>query len=106
MQKHSEYSVGDVFRRFGQAYEVSHPMRLEQRKALLDTAVELAERIAENAPLAVQRGKQLAREVIGASEEETWALSDEARTTIMATEDAREGPRAFAEKRPPVWKGR
>ncbi|NQZ56999.1 MAG: IS91 family transposase [Lentisphaeraceae bacterium] len=36
MQKHSEYSVGDVFRRFGQAYEKSHPMRVEQRKALLD----------------------------------------------------------------------
>ncbi|NQZ99826.1 MAG: enoyl-CoA hydratase/isomerase family protein [Myxococcales bacterium] len=88
------------------AYELGLINRVVEREALLDTAVELAERIAENAPLAVQRGKQLAREVIGASEEETWALSDEARTTIMATEDAREGPRAFAEKRPPVWKGR
>ena len=44
--------------------------------------------------------------MIGASEAETWELNDEARIFIMSTEDAREGPRAFAEKRPPVWKGR
>lgn len=88
------------------AYELGLINRVVAREALLDSAIELAERIAANAPLAVQRGKQLARDVVGASEEETWALNDEARNAIMRTEDAHEGPRAFAEKRAPVWKGR
>jgi crotonobetainyl-CoA hydratase len=87
------------------AYELGLINRVVPREALLDSALELAERIAANAPLAVQRGKQLARAVLGASEVETWELNDEARQAIMRTEDAREGPRAFAEKRPPVWKG-
>ncbi len=80
--------------------------RVVARQALPETALELASRIAANAPLAVARGKQLAHAVIGASESETWELNDEARVFIMGTEDAREGPRAFAEKRSPVWKGR
>ncbi len=87
------------------AYELGLINRVVPREALLDSALELAERIAANAPLAVQRGKQLARAVLGASEVETWELNDEARQAIMRTEDAREGPRAFAEKRPPIWKG-
>lgn len=88
------------------AYELGLINRVVPREALLDTAIELAERIAANAPLAVQRGKKLAHDVIGASESETWERNDEARKFIMGTEDAREGPLAFAEKRPPVWKGR
>ncbi len=88
------------------AYELGLINRVVPREALLDTAVDLAERIAANAPVAVQRAKKLARDVIGASEDETWEMNDEARIFIMSTEDAREGPLAFAEKRPPVWKGR
>ena len=88
------------------AFELGLINRVVARQALLETAMELASHIAANAPLAVVRGKQLALSVIGASEEETWALNDEARSFIMTTEDAREGPRAFAEKRSPVWKGR
>lgn len=88
------------------AYELGLINRVVVRHRLLDTAIELADRIADNAPLAVQRGKKLARDAIGASEAETWELNDEARRYIMSTEDAREGPRAFTEKRPPIWKGR
>jgi enoyl-CoA hydratase/carnithine racemase len=40
------------------------------------------------------------------TEDEAWRLSGEARERIAKTEDAAEGPRAFAEKRPAVWKGR
>jgi crotonobetainyl-CoA hydratase len=88
------------------AYELGLINRVVPRAELLETAIALAERIAENAPLAVQRSKKLARDIIGATENETWKLNNEARISIMSTEDAREGPRAFAEKRPPVWKGR
>ena len=88
------------------AYELGLINRVVPRAELLDTAIALALRIAENAPLAVRRSKQLARDIIGATKSETWELNDEARIHIMSTEDAREGPLAFAEKRPPVWKGR
>jgi crotonobetainyl-CoA hydratase len=88
------------------AYELGLINRVVERAALLPTAIELAERIAANAPLAVRRSKQLVREVRGLCEEEAWPLNDDARISIMATEDAREGPAAFTEKRRPVWKGR
>ncbi len=69
----------------------------------------LAERIAANAPLAVQASKKvLQRIVANARPDEAigWALSQAEAGVIRASEDAKEGPRAFAEKRAPVWTGR
>ena len=80
--------------------------RVVPRAALLDTAIALAERIAENAPVALRLAKRLAHDVIGASEAEANELNRVVLETIRQTEDALEGPRAFAEKRKPVWKGR
>jgi enoyl-CoA hydratase/carnithine racemase len=71
-----------------------------------DAAMKLAARIAENAPLAVQHSLFVARNSLSASDEEGRAASMEAYTVLMASEDIREGPRAFLEKRAPVWKGR
>jgi crotonobetainyl-CoA hydratase len=88
------------------AYQLGLINRVVPRARLLDVSLELAERIAANAPLAVQRGKKLAHDVIGVSEAEAWELNRELLAFIMNTEDAREGPLAFAEKRDPVWKGR
>lgn len=75
----------------------------------LDAALELANEIAANAPLSVQSSKRVAYGVGEAGrtdEREFWKLSDREILALLKTEDAREGPTAFAEKRAPVWKAR
>jgi len=69
-------------------------------------AISLAERICENAPLAVRESRRLVRESLGRDEKELWQRTFEAFGRVVVTDDFREGPRAFIEKRPPVWKGR
>jgi enoyl-CoA hydratase/carnithine racemase len=73
---------------------------------LMPTAKGLAARICANAPLAVRESLAIAKRAHELSEAEAWARSREARTRIMQTADAQEGPRAFAEKREPKWTGR
>ena len=71
-------------------------------------ALALAAEIAANAPLAVRESKGLVYRSTHADDwgDEAWADNDATLARIFASEDAREGPRAFAEKRPPVWRGR
>jgi enoyl-CoA hydratase len=73
---------------------------------LLETARDLAGRICANAPLAVRETLALARAVFALPEEQLQARNAAAWARIAASEDAREGPRAFAEKRPAVWQER
>lgn len=73
---------------------------------VLDTAIALAEVIAANAPLAVREAIAIARQAPELSDAEGRAVQDEAMDRLMKTEDFQEGPRAFVEKRAPVWKGR
>src|SRR5437588_7612023 len=73
---------------------------------LMPTAKRLAARICANAPLAVRGSLGIARSAHELSEAEAWTRSAEARTRVMQTADAQEGPRAFAEKREPTWIGR
>jgi crotonobetainyl-CoA hydratase len=76
---------------------------------LMERALELAARISCNAPLAVQASKRIARGIVNGeyvNERDAWNLSNAEAVAIMSSADAREGPRAFAEKRAPVWQAR
>jgi enoyl-CoA hydratase len=88
------------------AAEVGLVNRLTDEGGALDGAVELATRIAGNGPLAVAATKQVARASADWSLEEGWRRQSEIIAPVFASEDAREGATAFAEKRAPVWKGR
>ncbi len=74
--------------------------------AVLNTALALATTIAANAPVSVVESLKFARLVDDHDETTLKALSDATTRVVMATEDAREGPLAFVERRAPVWKGR
>ena len=80
--------------------------RLAEPGKAAEVALELAERIARNAPLAVAASKQSIRQTRGKSEDEAWALQTPLVGKVFKSEDAKEGPRAFAEKRDPKWSGR
>jgi enoyl-CoA hydratase len=69
------------------------------------TAVELAQQIARNAPLAVAASKQMIEQAQHTPEEEMFVLQDAVAAQIMASADAHEGAVAFSEKREPVWSG-
>jgi enoyl-CoA hydratase len=66
----------------------------------------MAERIAGNGPLALRAIKRTATRSIGRSPAEGFELENAAKSEIFASDDAREGPRAFMEKRLPVYRGR
>jgi enoyl-CoA hydratase len=72
----------------------------------LTRAVEIAELIAANGPLAVQAILRTIRESEGLAENDAFALEAKLGMAVFASEDAREGPRAFAEKRKPDFSGR
>ena len=76
------------------------------RDQLLDAAMTMARRITANAPLAVQATKESVLRGIFLDYEGALALESELSSRIFQTDDAKEGPAAFAEKRPPVWQGR
>ena len=72
----------------------------------LTVAREIAATIAANGPLAVRAVKQSVMETAGMTEEEGLARELEIGWPVFASEDAQEGPRAFAQKRAPEFKGR
>ncbi len=80
--------------------------RVAEPGAALATARELARSIARNGPLAVRMSKRVAVEAQDWSSAEMFERQKAITDPIMTSADAREGARAFAEKREPVWTGR
>ena len=77
--------------------------------SVLDAALALASRVTVNAPLSVQASKRIAYGVddgVITGDEPGWDRTVREMRTLMRSEDAKEGPLAFAEKREPVWKAR
>ncbi|MCU1682810.1 MAG: enoyl-CoA hydratase [Amycolatopsis sp.] len=72
----------------------------------LETARQIAATIAANGPLAVEAVVRTLRETAAMSEEEAFAFEQPHIAAVFGSEDAQEGPRAFAEKRTPVFHGR
>lgn len=88
------------------SYEVGLINRIVPRDQVLEAAIALAKAIAVNAPLAVYEGIQVAKETIVLGDEESSRAAKAAMERLRATEDFKEGPQAFLQKRPAVWKGR
>jgi enoyl-CoA hydratase/carnithine racemase len=88
------------------ALRVGLVSRIVPADELLPTARHIAQRIAGHAPLAVRAAKEVAQSALDAPLEQALRFGGALRWIIGQTEDAREGPRAFTERRPPHYQGR
>ena len=88
------------------AYDMGFLNKVVPAEDLMDEAMIMAQHIADNAPLAVQTFKELAYRGLNMSNQDISALTYQMYDAILLTEDSQEGPKAFAEKRKPQWKGR
>jgi enoyl-CoA hydratase len=73
---------------------------------LADRAIEWAARITVNAPMAVQATKESVLRGLAVDQREAFKIESELAGKVFSSDDAKEGPRAFAEKREPRWTGR
>jgi 2-(1,2-epoxy-1,2-dihydrophenyl)acetyl-CoA isomerase len=89
-----------------EALRIGYVSRVVPTDQLLPATRELAERIAKGPAVALQLAKRLVYRGWNASVEEALEAAGQAMAVVQSTEDAREGPRAFAEKREPQFKGR
>lgn len=80
--------------------------RLVAPEELMPTARDFARRITANAPLAVQATKESVLQGLAMDLPQAYQNERRLAGVVFATEDAKEGPRAFAEKRPPRWQGK
>lgn len=71
----------------------------------LENATQLAQEIAQNAPLSIQASLALSHLAASQVEQHLWEANDQRMVEIGKTADAKEGPTAFIEKRKPIWRG-
>ena len=88
------------------AYEIGLVNRVVPAEALVETALGMAHGIAANAPLSVRAGKQLVGLSTDMGRTQALQAADLLYQKVYASDDALEGPRAFAEHRSPQWTGR
>jgi enoyl-CoA hydratase/carnithine racemase len=89
----------------GRAYALGMVNRLVAPDMVLGEALALASTITANAPMSVRESIAVARETADKEEAAFWALSAVVRDRVHASQDAKEGARAFLEKRVPHWVG-
>jgi enoyl-CoA hydratase len=89
-----------------EAYRIGLVNYVMPADRVMAKAEELAHTIAENGPLAVRAIKQAVERCSGRPLEEAFKIENEIAREVMKSEDAKEGPRAFMEKRKPVYTGR
>ena len=91
------------------AFEWGLINQVVEEGTVLEAALALAARVTVNAPLSMQASKRIAYGVddgVVTDEEAGWARTMNEMRDLLRSEDAKEGPLAFAEKREPVWKAR
>ncbi len=89
-----------------EAYRIGLVNYVVPASKLMETAETFAYKIAENGPVAVRKIKETVLRALGVSLEEGFKIENESARLVMQTEDAKEGPRAFMEKRKPHYRGR
>jgi enoyl-CoA hydratase len=87
------------------AHEYGLVSRLCDPGEAVADALELADLISNNAPLAVAASKQVIRATQGRTEAELWELQKTLGAKVIGSKDAQEGPLAFIQKRAPKWTG-
>jgi enoyl-CoA hydratase len=88
------------------AYEVGLVNRVVPDDSLLESALDMARTIADNAPLSVWASKQSVEVATEVGQSDALRAAHQIFYRVYTSQDAAEGPRAFAERRKPVWTGR
>jgi crotonobetainyl-CoA hydratase len=88
------------------AYEMGFVNKVVPKAGLMTEAQKWADILIENAPLSVRALKEVLYRGITLPSEEAYAIATHILHRVEVSEDIKEGPRAFAEKRKPIWRGR